>query len=615
MQNPSFRPTARRTLLILVGISLAASAISQTRTDTIDYRPPYSDLNPIKCIRKVPYQTFNGESKVHGTVTTSGKSNWDAGAKSDVQKFEESRTYSQGMLNGAFYQTYHHNGYGIVGGKYKIDRQWTIKGQFADGQPNGTWFFSIHSKYAGADDNSNTNLSENVKFENGKAVEITDQDNKTIRIDKNGLISGSGSIKGGSSVTLTNSVITNYYIDITGDKHAVTAKEKHIIQRIIEHPEERFIWADSGYAIDWQEVFLAQWSRYAEHIDRYGRIGTFATRFKTPPYSVRIGQLCEIQTTDWEKPLEYYTQRPKEYDELMTKGYYPTRYGRRYLGEKAAIATRERWIADQNKMLNNKLVALSENIHNGNCAAVSEIVITNGENSDCHSTMQQLQKAMGDLYPIVGCKTDSIEWTPFHGYIAQCTIYKGKADSIGYESYKTVLKIDSEGHIILDKTFSDAPKRIPNIWDTIDTRERICAKRYSDVIAKSAKLKQLRDNYETHYQNIMSDKTIKPEVRIADLDNLTQQQEQFAENIDMFETMQQIDRKMEEFQSYKKIYSLYNNYLDNSNINWNSPREKLETTIATLQKFLELISTHDAYEIERKANMARINSLTDLLNE
>lgn len=610
--------------LILFLCAIASTASAQKRTDTVEYKPPYSDLLPIKCVRNVPYKIFDGERKVDGTLTIEGKGGWDAGQHNDNQQYSESRTYVRGMLNGRYRQTYRHNGSGIAGGRYKIDRGWTVEGDFRDGVPVGVWTFALDSKYNSPDDRSSTQLKERVTFDNGRAVSITDQDGNTITIDEKGMVDGKGHIKGGDKVSLLKGVITNLYTDATGETQATTAKERQLIDRFIAGEETLFTLADQGYTIDWQEVFLAQWARFAEHCDRYAQIGSFATRFKLPKYTIRIGRLIEIETVNDEIAIDYYRQRNKEYDNLKTKAHYNTRYGKRYLSSNAEREIDRWWRIDQERMLSHSLATLSQIQHNRDMTACSneegsiyELIdfhdIKTSPTERCKAILAILDETIGDLYPIASCKIDAIEWHPYQGYIANCRINRTRQDSIGYDSYKAKLEVDYNGHLMIELMKGQSHPKTPNIWDTIDSRETLLARQHTALLSKCNGIKTWRDDYATAYENMMSDRTPKAEVRLSDIAAMDSLQRQLESNIELFASIDAGTREAHKYLNFRKLTSLYDAMMKEADLEWSDSHEHLRKVADMQKQYLEMLKNIPPAELERTANMEQVRTARELI--
>lgn len=610
------------TAVLLCAVTFGA--VAQTRTDTVEYRPPYSDLLPIKCIRTVPYKTFDGERKVDGTLTIEGKGGWDAGQHNDNQQYSESRTYVRGMLNGHYRQSYRHNGSGVAGGRYKINRGWTAEGDFRDGLPVGIWSFSLDSKYNSPDDHSNTLLKERVTFVDGLAVSITDQDGNSITIDSKGLFDGKGNIKGGDHVTLKKSIITNLYTDATGETRPTSTKERQLIDRIISGEESLFTLADKGYTIDYQEVFLAQWARFAEHCDRYAQMGSFATRFRVPKYSARIGRLTEINTVSDEKAVEYYHQRNKEYDNLKTQAHYNTRYGKRYLSSNAEREIDRCWRIDQERMLSHTLATLSQMQHNKDLTGCSseegsiyELIdfndIKTSSDERCKAVLSLLDATIGSLYPIAGCKIESIDWHPYQGYIAQCRINQTRRDSIGYNSYRAQLEVDYNGHLMIELMKGQSYPKVSNIWDTVDAREATLSRQHSALLSKCGGIKTWRDDYIIAYENMLSDRTTKAEVRLKDLAAMDSLQRQFESNIDLFAAIDAGDREAHKYFNFRTLTALYDAMMKEADIEWSDDTSHLKKVTALQRQYLDILKTNPPAELERTANMERIRTAKELI--
>ena len=599
-------------------------AVAQTRTDTVEYRPPYSDLLPFRCVRSIPFASVDGERKIDGTMTVTGRSGWDAGQHNDNQQYSESRTYVRGMLNGQYRQSYRHNGSGVTGGRYKINRGWSVEGQFSDGQPEGQWTFALDSKYNSPDDRSTTALRERVSFQSGRATAITDQDGNTITIDDKGLIDGRGHIKGGDKVTLKKSVITNLYTDITGETKTTTAKEQKLIDKYLDGGETLFTLADQGYTIDYQEVFLAQWARYAEHCDRYARIGTFAPRFNVPKYTVRIGRLTEIETVRDEAAVEYYRQRNKEYDNLKTYAHYATRYGKRYLSSNAEREIDRQWRIDQERALSHILVTLSQMQRDKKLAgcdndkgAIYELIdrkdSTSNASSRCVSLFTLLDKAFEKVGPVIGCQIDSIRWLPYHGYVAQCRVNQLRPDSIGYNSYAVRVRADYNGRLSLDQLAAQQYRKTANIWDTVDDRELVVKQRHNTLLEKCRNIKSWRDDYVTAFENMLSDRTTKAEVRLKDLAAMDSLQRKFENNIDLFAAIDAGDREAHKYFNFRTLTALYDAMMKEADIEWSDDTSHLKKVTALQRQYLDLLKTNPPAELERTANMERIRTAKELI--
>lgn len=599
------------------------NAAAQTRTDTVEYKPPYSDLLPIKCIRTVPYKTIDGERKVDGTLTIEGKGSWDAGQHNDGQQYSESRNYRNGMLNGHYKQSYRHNGYGVAGGRYKINRGWSAEGDFADGLPIGMWTFSLDSKYNSPDDHSNTKLLEKVTFSDGQATSITDQDGYSITIDKKGLIDGKGFIKGGDKVTLKKSVITNIYTDITGETRTTSAKEQKLIERFLNGYETLFTLADQGYTIDYQELFLAQWARYAEHCDRYAQIGRFTTRFTVPKYTVRIGRLTEIETVRDETAVEYYHQRNKEYDNLKTYAHYTTRYGKRHLSSNAERQIDSCWRTDQERALSRMLTTLSEMQRNkkqagcsSNEGAIYELIDwknTDTGSSRCVSLFSLLDQAFEKIGPVIGCHIDSVRWMPYHGYVAQCRINQLRPDSIGYNSYSARVHVDYNGRLTLEQMAAQRYNKTANIWDTVDDRELLVKQHHKLLLEKCGKIKSWRDNYVTSFENMMDDYTTKAEMRLKDLAVMDSLQRQLEKNIALFEQIDEGNHTAHRYRNFRTLTKLYDAMMKEADLEWSDSTEHLQKVADMQRRYLELLKENPPEELERTANMERVKTALELI--
>lgn len=575
-------------IMLAALLLVPATVLGQTvRKDTVMVKSPYADLRGIRCVQTVPYKTIDGVKQVDGTLTIEGKDSWDAGQHDDSQTYWEQRTYVGGMLNGAFRQKYTHNGYGRAGGRYKIDRKFTADGNFKNGIPTGLWKLSLTALYNDDGTKEMTKLTETVTFKEGKAVTIVDHAGKRIDIDYKGLASGTGDIKGGpkttTAVTLKNGVATNIYVDIDGEQHLTGEKEKKMVEQVLSGNGDIFTLHDKGYTIEWQERFLAQWARYAEHIDRYARVGAFAMRFRVPKYTIRIGILKEIDTIAADKGLEYYDQRPKEYDRLMTEGYYPTRYGNRYLNSRSAKLVREQWKRDQEK-----------------------VIAQNLQSNARH-------EAVAPISPVLGCRIKSVNWRPYEGYTAVCQIDKQAPDSIGFSTWQLSLSVDTSGSILLGRLNHASYQRIANIWDTVANRERQLANHYSEIMSHSHTMPVLMrhwfEEYGRYFADAMDDRTNKAAVRLSDLDRIDSLQYQFAHNYDLLYRIDTLQAAMEQYKIYTKLWTLYDKFRRESDIEWNDDSARLQRYADTLSKYLRLLKESETYTLERNANIYKVKTL------
>ena len=613
-----------RHIAALLLCATGLQAVAQTRTDTIDYHPPYSDLLPVRCVRTIPFASFDGDRKIDGVMTIAGKSGWDAGQHVDEQQYSESRTYRRGMLNGRFTQSYRHSGTGRAGGRYRINRSWSAEGQFSDGQPDGQWIFSLDSRYSSPDDRSNTTLKERVTFDHGRITDITDQDGNHITIDSKGLIDGKGAIKGGDRVTLHKGIITNTYTDITGESHPMGDKERRLVEQVVSGELTLFTLADRGYTIDWQEVFLAQWARCAEHCDRYARIGDFAPRFSMPKYTVRVGRLTEIETVRDEAAIEYYRQRNKEYDNLKTHAHYNTRYGKRYLSSNAEHEIDRCWRSDQERLLSRTMARLSEMQRNKDLTGCStddgeiyELIdwpeIKSRPSGRCIEVYNLLDEALAEVSPVIACQIDTIEWLPYQGYTTHCRVHQLRPDSIGHNTFLATIQVDYNGHLLLDQLATQNYRRIANIWDTVDAHEQMALQRHNQLLNTLGGLKQWRDQYLHDYNETMSDRTPKADVRLKDLSDLDSLQRQLEANIAILSQIDSLDRRAERCKPYRTLQRLYDDFRREADLEWTDSRQRLTQYANLLKQFLALAEKETIQNLERTANIERIRTLKELV--
>lgn len=617
-----------KSILLFAMLNLTLTSIAQ-QPQEVEYRSPYRDLRPISCTLSA---SRNSNGEYHGDYSLKGSDNLKSGQRTDLQQYAETRHYSHGIPDGRLHQSYSHSGSGQISGRFTICHNWSVDGTFDNGIPTGTWTFDVQSKFDSYADKSNTRLREKVVFEDGRVSAITDQDGNYISVTHKG-ISGTGTLKDGTRVILTNSIVTNTYIDLTGDLKKLNNEQSFLLSKLLDGEWSIYQLADHGYAIDWKETFLAQWARYAEHADRYAHLADISPRFHTPSYSVRLGQLREINLIDDDKAVEYYRQRPSHFYEMMANGCFQGPYGKRYFGSRAALMIQQAWAQNQREVIGRKLSQIARIQDNdsweqclidcaeGNSPLLDLIAFRHDDNSSPNDTYREAarlyKEKFTDLYPIVGHSIDSISWMPQQGVKAQCIIYRMAKDSVGYESYAVTLQTDMDGYLLIGRMEPATYHRISNIWDTIYQYESNLTTRHQSLIYKMGTIKTWRQPYAAHFEDSFADRTNMPDIRMADLRDLDSLQQVVEFNIPLLSKIDQQHAKIRNsIHQYKRLTLAYLNYYDEFAPVWDDTSDRLQELIDFQQQLLRAIAKSDMPAIERKARRTHnpLNLLTDIDN-
>lgn len=601
-------------LAILLVLLLSASASSAQ--DSVAYRSPYRDLRPVTC--RLVAET-NASGRYHGKYVLTGSDRLNSGQRNDMQQYTEVRTYADGLLHGSFSQKYLHQGSGQISGRFTISHNWTVEGRFFHGVPDGSWTFAVNSKYSSYAEKENVRLREVVSFEHGRVTSITDHAGNHIDIDPQGLISGVGTLKDGTRVILSRSVITNTCLDLLGDAHPMTTEQTFMLRKYLDGEWSIFQLADHGYTIDRRETFLSQWSRFAEHADRYARLGSLAPNYQVPPYSVRLGQLREIQLAPDAKAVEYYVQStPTQFDEMMSRGYFVGPYGRRYFSSNAANMVLQRWSKDQAQLLSRRLSAVARDQADADWNAYLSSCGEDGSRTaemfapSLASPRRLVDEKFRPLFPIVGHQVDSVVWQPHSGFVAHCIIHKMAPDSVGFESYAVLLPHDMDRRLLADQMDPSAYRRVPNAWDTVYAFERQLAQQHSRVL--STMHQEHRQSYRAYYDSLLADRTILVDVRMADLRDLDTLQQQLIANAPYYRQIESLQLELKHtLQPYKRLSRAFREYQAASRPEWDSPTEYLAQLLDRHQQLLRAASSQDLNDLERRSRRTR--QPLDLLTE
>ena len=623
--------------IILIAILLPIFTLAQnhqvmSKKDNIDYISPYRDLRAIPCNRHIHYfLNYEGQMRYQGEYTIQGDDNLKGSYRNDQQHYKETRTYDNGILNGKFSQTYNHNGNGTYGNYYTVSHHWSTSGYFNDGLPDGVWKFTLNSRLRSSGENSNTQRTETAVYENGRLKTLTDRQGRKLTFDDYGLISGQGQLKDGNNVNLQHSIICNTYQNRVGDILKIGPEQQQILDEIIEQHCQHNIFelTDRGYAVDWQEAFLSQFTRYAEHMDRYVQIDNIAPNFPMPAYSVRLGYLKQVQKVNDDEAVEYYIQRQEEFKELMRNGYFIKWHAKRYFGASAAIKIQNIWLNNQKEMLTRKLNLIS-NITTYAPWSTTLEECSRGENSLTDLFALQwsrndlsneeayreitsvINEKLGSLYPIVGFEINHVEYAPDAIMNTQCTIHRGMSDSIGYESIKLELSTNNEGYILLNRMQPENYQRIANTWDTIYVLEDSLRQQQLEI--RKSLYSNDNKSFKHYCDSVMADKTIIPEVRLSDLRTLQQLQNETAENAPLLKEIQELHSSLlAHLHQYRYISKLYVTYFNEIDPSWDCHIENLQELLNAQKTIFNSKRHSELPTFERKLKHSRAKTIDQLL--
>lgn len=599
---------------ILAVLLLTVSA-SQAQT-TIEYRSPYRDLRPVPCQLTVER---NNQGAMNGTYTLKGSDDLKGSIRSDRQQYSETRHYSNGVVSGRFSQSYSHSGSGNISGRYTISHDWSVNGSFANGLPDGTWVFDITTRLNSSSEREHTHLKETVVFDNGRVNSITDQNGNYISVGPDNKLTGTGTLKDGTRVVLHNSIVTNNCVGLTGDTKPLSDEQTFMLRKLLDGEWTVFDLSDRGYTIDWQEAFLSQWARLAEHADRYARLSSIAPQCTLPSYSIRIGRLREVRLVDDDKAVEYYHQRPNKFHDMITTGCFQGPYGKRYFGSTAAQKVLHCWAQDQRQVLARKLGLISKVMMDDtwdqcllDCVEGTSPMLdliawqrsSSGlsEEETYREAARLIKDKFDSLYPVCGFTIDSVAWFRNQGARAFCTIHRLAKDSVGYESFKVEMQTNLDGYLLIGRMEPYSYRRVQNLWDTVYRFEAQVAQRHKDLVYKMGTIKDWREPYVEYYDNLVADHSSRPEVRLADLQGLDSLQQQLAANIPV---LSKIDMQHAQIRNmlrqFKRLSRNYQSFYQGFSPEWDDETSRLQQLQDYQERLLRQFRAQNLAEVERQA--------------
>lgn len=540
----SLKPLSLLAAFVLLSAFVLAPSRSRCQNvrEQVEYRSPYIDLRPISCEKVCRYS----DGKPEGEFSISGKDLYKGSKRTDSQRYSEVRHYLHGVLQGPFSQDYTHHGSGDVAGSYLVDRNWSVKGQFADGQPDGTWVFSVDSKIKARGENGSTRYRMAVDYEHGTIKKISDERGNSLLVNEDGSLTGSATLKDGTQIVMMRSVVTGSYLNKEGDRMRCQTEQADVLNS----SRNPFEMADRGYAIDYQDVFLQQSSRLADMIDRYSRITSICKGFQKIPYSVRVGQLRQVDPVSAAAAFEYYFQSPGKADQMLKEGWYINRGSKRFFGTEGEKLIRRHYTEIQKEMLDKKLSLMvktmegkdwdgfMEECRSGKSPILDLFAVrwsreglTRAEQIQEASVL--IEKNLKPIFPLSGFEIRNARYTPYEGLSSLVVMHRRGHDTVSYESVAVPLKTGSSGYMLLSRLNPSEYSTEPNDWDTIARFESRLRSRCAELMARLRPMKEWSHEYQTFFDSVMSDRSIRPEVRMEDLEYLDEVQQEVWENADL----------------------------------------------------------------------------------
>lgn len=579
-------------LLPIIFLALCLPSVAQRSTsDSVEYRSPYLDLRPVKCQRQYH---IDPQRQLHGTYTVKGSDNIKWSRRTDSQQYTEVRHYNHGALEGSFSQHYSHTGVGDIAGSFQVDRRWSIKGQFVEGRPDGMWQFTVLSKMHSKSENSTTRYTLTAQYVQGELRSFSDDNGHRITVHPDGTLSGTATLKDGTEVTLSHSIVANKYLDWSGNRMTVGRPQQQALSQL----SNPFSMADSGYAVDYQEIFLTQTSQLADQIDRYGHLPSLAPQFPRMPYSVRLGQLRQIHAASSDDAFEYYYQQSGQADQMLGEGFYIKRGSKRFIGNQAAQRIRAHHTQRQSESLGRKLDMMAklsetqsweqilEDCRQGR-SPLLDMMSLRWSRTDL-STEEMYREAAsaidriwGPLYPICGHTISHSEYHPHKGLQATVEMKQLAADSVSYHSFVIEIPTSPEGTILLSDMDPSRYQPISNEWDSIWAYEARLKNSHKQLMEAMAPLRLWRPEYKAYFDSTFYDRSTLPDVRKADLDEIDEIQRDLFANIETLRTIQrQHEILLRRAETSKRRSSDYTEWAKREfpNIHW---------TTAALNRFLE----------------------------
>lgn len=217
--------------LLLVG-SLAFAQKIETGTKEYTQRIP-STLSDegiwgiaVPCVETYSYYYDNDDNKIkHGSSSIVGKYNVTNNGVTINETFSGKANYSHGKLHGNINQSYSID---MKGRGESISISWSFNGSYINGLADGTWIYSETNKYNQRNKKDSSTDKVSAVFKDGQITSFTFSDGVTIKISKDGKITGEyrGDV-------LVDNVVTNTYRRKNGEYSNTDAEQKEILDKII----------------------------------------------------------------------------------------------------------------------------------------------------------------------------------------------------------------------------------------------------------------------------------------------------------------------------------------------------------------------------------------------
>lgn len=574
---------------------LCGGYAQQTKSESFEYRSPYVDLRPVKCTKQ--YQ-FDADNRLQGAVQIKGSDMVRGSEGYNEQHYEEVLHYQHGVLQGAFSQSFSHVGKGNAVGSYKVQRRWDAKGQFDQGHPHGKWTFTLSSNMNSGSESATTSYSYTLLFEHGRLQSLQDEKGRRLQFHDDGTISGDATITETAMVTYSNypnyttfssyptysttpsvhishSLIADRYMDKDGELLPMTHRLRELSMAT------PFVLADSGYAVDFQEMRVVQVSRCADILNRYVRLTALDTTLEVLPHLSMIGRLREVQPVSADAAFDYYVQTPRSGDRLLQKGFYERKKHKYFLDSKAERRIRKHLEAYQYDLLSHKLnfmvrltksqswKTICDECREGH-SPILDMVAAKWSKADfdqqCKESAELLDKAFGGLYPLCGFRILSAHYEPYKGLKADVEMHVLQGDSVSYKSVVVPIATNSDGYILLGRLNPESYKVVPNLWDTVAIFERELNARSKELQSKLAFSTEWSREYRDFFDSVYADKTTKPEVRMEDLQYLESMQQELLGKLDQlratykeYKEKQQATTKSRKSRKQEALPSLFDN--------------------------------------------------------
>ncbi len=180
----------------------------------------------VPCVETYSYYYDDNDNKLkHGPSSIVGKYNLTRNGVTINETFSSKANYSHGKLHGNINQSYSID---MKGRGESISISWSFNGAYVNGLADGTWIYSETNKYNQRSRKDSHTDKVSAVFKDGQITSYTFSDGVTIKINKDGKITG----QYGKDVLVDN-VVTNTYRRKNGDYSNTDTEQKEIIDKIV----------------------------------------------------------------------------------------------------------------------------------------------------------------------------------------------------------------------------------------------------------------------------------------------------------------------------------------------------------------------------------------------